>query len=364
MIEEGLMKFLCQKTELEDLGNEELLHSCPEFGQSIGKAFNSNNVISFTIELSGHLQEMDLYKASLLTNFIGFVCEEKGDTSAGEGLLRFFALACEKVYELFQNLEQSENQDEDGEYDEEEELEISQIYQKDSDQARAYCGFNVLCVSAMAFLTRDAGLRKMLADLELEEQLRYLTEETPESPYLKSITYVNSMLITCSNQKLLVLQPSRQQGFYATVNDLNNCFHLLFLLEEQIVEKFGAKYGVEKFFADESLVRLAHGEYPQEAWEKSYSTRFMECNYTTADHAAFKNDDSMRMIWGEMPPDYIPAIDGYGVIVLLETTVSRGFDAPFLFVPHIALKPYVRIERELTAKEYAAWMEKLQAKYN
>ena len=96
MIEEGLMNFLCQKTELEELGNEELLHVCPEFGESIGKAFNSNNVISFTAELSEHLHEMDLYKASLLTNFIGFVCEEKGDTSAGEGLIHFFALACEK----------------------------------------------------------------------------------------------------------------------------------------------------------------------------------------------------------------------------------------------------------------------------
>lgn len=61
------MNFLCQKTELEELGNEELLQVCPEFGESIGKAFNSNNVISFTTELGEHLQEMDLYKASLLT---------------------------------------------------------------------------------------------------------------------------------------------------------------------------------------------------------------------------------------------------------------------------------------------------------
>ena len=160
---------------MEELGNEKLLQVCPEFGESIGKAFNSNNVISFTTELGEHLQEMDLYKASLLTNFIGFVCEKEGDTSAGEKLIHFFALACEKVYELFQNLEQSENQDEDGEYDEEKELEISQIYQKNPDQARACCGFNILCISAMAFLTRDAGLRKLLADLELGEQLRYLT---------------------------------------------------------------------------------------------------------------------------------------------------------------------------------------------
>lgn len=71
------MKFLCQKTELEELGNEELLQICPEFGKSIGKAFNSNNVISFTVELGEHLQEMDLYKASLLTNFLGFVCEKR-----------------------------------------------------------------------------------------------------------------------------------------------------------------------------------------------------------------------------------------------------------------------------------------------
>ena len=69
--------------------------------------------------------------------------------------------------------------------------------------------------------------------------------------------------------KLLVLQPGRRQGFYATANDLNNCFHLLFLLEEEIAQKCGEKYGAN-FQAEDPVIRLAHGEYPEEVWVYSY----------------------------------------------------------------------------------------------
>ncbi|MDE7325847.1 MAG: hypothetical protein K2N63_06180 [Lachnospiraceae bacterium] len=351
MVEEKLQEFLCQETAVEELGNESLLHGCPEFGQMIGKAINDGNLVPFSVELSGHLEEMDLYKASLLSNFIGFVCEKEGDTSAGEGVVRLFAAACTKVYDLFRSTEV------EGECQLPPDL--PELYAKNREWAKAYYGFNVLCVSTMAFLTRDPELRRFLAQFALDDQIDFLVEETPESPYLKSIFYVGSMLKTCSNLKLLVLQPGRQQGFYATANDINNCFHLLFLMEEQIVKNCCEKYGAKNFLATDSMVRLAHGEYPDDVWKESYTTCFMECNYTSADHASFKNDDAMALIWGEMSPQEIPVVDGRAVIVLLDDGPSRSFSASFLMVQHEALNPYVRIEEELSEEEYKIWMEKI-----
>ncbi len=352
MVNKVLMDFLCRETEWEELGNEKLLHQLPEFGQEVGAAINEGRLIEFTGELSSLLEKMDLYKASLLSTFIGFACEKEEDTSAGEGIVKLFSRSCKQVYEMFQSL------GEDGECGLPEDM--SEIYRINGDWARAYFGFNILCVSVMAFLTRDVSLRKIMEEPEIAEQVEYLTEETPESPYLKSVYYVDLMRNTCGKRKLLVLYPAKKSGFLAEANDMNNCFHLLFLLEEQIHQKLGEKYGMHEFRAAKSLIRLAYGEYPDDCWNNSYSMQFMECNYGAAGHNTYEQDDAMRLIWGEMPPEAIPEIDGRGVIILFETGINRSFSANFLAVPHPALKPSVEIERELTEAEYDAWVRKIE----
>lgn len=346
-----LMDFLCEETEFGDLGNEKILLDFPAFGEAVGKSINSGNLIKFTVELSDKLDKMDLYKASLLSNFIGFGCEKEEDTSAGKGIIELFVKACTNLYNMFKSIETE---------DEYEELPgFEEIYNKNKDWARAYFGFNILCVTAMAFLTRDTGLRKLLADKDIGEEITYLTEEAPESPYLKSIYYVDCMQRTCSNLKLLVLYPGRKQGFIAKANDLNNCFHLIFLLEKQIAENFGEKYGMSSFDADEPVIELAYGSYPDDCWGKSYVTHFTECNYNVMPATVCGQDELMNLVWGEMPPDCIPVVDGYPVIVLLDGGPARSFDVNFLAVPHNALKPYVVAERELDSEEYKQWEEKI-----
>lgn len=349
MINQTLLDFLYEETPWEDLGNEKLLHELPEFGESVGKAINSGTLLTFTTELSGLLEKMDLYKASLLSNLIGFACEKEQDTSAGRGVIALFARSCKKVYELFASLE------------EEEELPGQQeIFEQNPDQARAYVGFNTLCISTMAFLTRDVSLRRYLIEFNIENEITYLSEETDDSPYLRSIHYVNQMLAMCSDYPLLVLNPLQKTGFLATANDVSNCFHLLFLLEEQIYQTFGQRYGMPEFQASDSQARLAHGEYPQDCWDQSYTTHFTEYNYGTVFEETFSNRMAGYLIWGEMPPAAIPQIDGHGVIVLFDNGPSRSFSAQFLAVPHEALNPYVKIERELTAEEYQGWIQKIQ----
>lgn len=352
-MDKELKDFLCEETVFGDLGNEGILHEFPAFRKNVGESINNGNIIDFSKELSSCLDEMDLYKASLLSNFIGFACEEKENTSAGQGVIELFVKSCTSLYNMFNSLE------EDGEL--EELPDFQEVYNKNPDWARAYYGFNILSVSAMAFLTRDTGLRKLLADKGIEEEITYLVEETPESPYLKSVYYVSCMLKTCSGLKLLVLHPDRQKGFLATANDMNNCFHLIFLLEEQMAGEFGESYGMYGFNADSSLIELAHGAYPDDCWDKSYNTYFMECNYSVAGSKKVKPEDAiMSLVWGEMPPDAIPAIDGYAIIVLMETKINRSFDARFLASPHNALKPSVKIERELDSAEYSRWKSRIE----
>ena len=352
-MDKELKDFLCKETVFGDLGNENILHEFPAFGRNIGEAINSGNIINFSKELSSSLDEMDLYKASLISNFIGFACEKEEDTSAGQGVIELLAKSCINLYNMFNSLE------EDGEY--EEMPDFQEIYNKNPDWARAYYGFNILCVSAMAFLTRDTGLRKLLEDKGIEEEITYLVEETPESPYLKSIYYVSCILKTCSGLKLLVLHTGRKKGFFATASDLNNCFHLLYLLEEQIAEKFGESYGMSGFDAASPLIELAHGAYPDDCWDKHYNTHFMECNYSVAGSKEVDPQDAiMSLVWGEMPPDAIPAIDGYAIIILMDTEIHRGFDAGFLATPHSALKPCVHIEKELDSQEYNEWKSKIE----
>lgn len=352
MLNKTLMDFLYEETGLEDLGNEKLLHEFPEFGEEVGMAINNGILTEFTKELSERLKDMDLYKASLLSNLIGFACEREGNTSAGQGIIELFAHSCTTVAKMFQEMEAS---GQDWITDDKKEL-----YCRNKDWARAYYGFHVLCISSMAFLARDASLRELLSELGISDSIHYLSEEAPDSPYLNSIHYINDIQNTCSDLKLLVLYPEKKKGFLAAANDLNNCFHLLFLLEEQIYRTLRQEYGMNAFHADDSLISLAHGNYPDDCWDKSYHTYFMECNYQAALHDQFENSDAMSLIWGEMPPALIPEIDGYKVIVLLGSGINRSCSAQFLAVPHNALTPYVEIERELSATEYNTWLEKIR----
>ena len=354
MVNQEFMKILQIETQVSDLGKENLLDTFPEFGKEIGHAINTGEVIAFSQELGEQLLSMDIYKASLLTNFIGFVCEKTEDTKAGQNVLVFFVHVCNLVYDLFQYIEENEQEIllEDKE----------KLYALNAEWAKAYFGFNIVCVAVMAFLTRNVALRIALLKMDIGNKTQYLAEEAPESPYLRSIRYVDAMPLTCSQLNLLVLNPEQKKGFLATANDLKNCFHLLFLLEEQIYQNLRKDYGMTAFNADPALVRLAHGEYPKDCWGKSYSTYFMELNYSSVFTAKedLGKENMYPLIWGEMSPNYIPVVDNYAVIVLWKKGISRSFSGEFMAVDHPVLNPYVKIEKELSEEEYNTWLQKIK----
>lgn len=85
------------------------------------------------------------------------------------------------------------------------------------------------------------------------------------------------------------------------------------------------------------------------------SENLLECNYHQ-----IGNENGANMIWGEMPPECIPSIDGYRIISLYRKGISRSFGVGFLTVGHSALTPYVKIIKELSDDEYNQWEAKIK----
>ncbi|MDE7212693.1 MAG: hypothetical protein K2O03_14785 [Lachnospiraceae bacterium] len=351
-----LMEFLCEETDWEAVNNEELLHELPEFDAEVDAAVNEGRIVAFAKELSEHLGEMDIYKASLVSGFIGSVCEQEEDTSAGEDILKFFAGCCVRLCEMFQSSRVAEGYPQLGD----ERL----LFDRNKNWVRSYYGFDILCNAVMSFLSRDAALRKRLLTIGILGEIKYLCDETAPSPYLGTISHIRVMQNTCGVRKLVVLWPEKKKGFYATANDLSNCSHLLFLLEEQMHKTFGEEYDMAEFCASDFMVRLSHGEYLDERWDDYYEPHFMECDYVTARHDVMEKDDIMSLIWGEAPPDDIRGVDDRGIIVLWRDGINRSFSPQNLVVFHEALRPFVEIERELTDEEYAEWIQKIREKIN
>ena len=364
MLSKELMTYFNEETKFEDLGNEQLIIQNEVYGRAIGAAINQDKMIEFSCELSRNLLEMDVYKASVVANFIGFACEKNEDTSAGKGVVDLLIKACGLVEEFFGYFA-----DEEGEVELPENLDFAKMYEENSQCVRAYYGFNNLCVAAMAFLARDNECREYLRSFEgIKDSLYFLAMEAPQTPYTKSVFYINRVFDTCGKLPLLVLDIERKQGFFAEAKDIDNCFHLLFLLEEEMCGKVANAYGMENWEFDEDLSALAHGEYPQ-CGDKSYTTCFTELNYGEyiwKKQNAGKEDVNPNewlnfLIWGEMSPLNIQDLDGYAVIMIERNGPSRSFSPGFLCVGHTALQPYVKIERALSEQEYEEWVSKLDS---
>lgn len=353
MLKEELLEYLISETAFEELGDEKGIIRNEVFGEEIGRAINGGDeaLLEFSCELSEKLLDMDVYKASVVTNFIGFVCEKTQNTKAAKGVIDFLAKSSGLVKEFFGYLknEQDEIIDED-------EWNTSEIYNKNKDAVCAYYGFNILCVSAMAFLSRDNSYRNYLKTLNVRENILYLAEEATYTDYTKSVYYINRMYDTCGIIPLIVLDEERKQGVVAQANDINNCFHLIFLLEEALYKGYGEKYNMENYVYSEVLSSIAGGEYP-ECNEQSVHIFFNE-NFHTGKKDKEKNQNMYSILWGEMPPICIPIIDGYGIIKLKNKGPHRCFSPDFLYSDHTALSPYVKILRELSKEEYEEWYEK------
>lgn len=244
-----LKDYLKTKTDVSELGNESLIISNKIYGREIGNAINEDRLLEFSLELSDYLPEMDIYKACVVSNFIGFACEKLNDTSAGKCVIEYFAGILSHVKRFC-----SYFQNPDGEIEFPQQIDTMELYKKDVKATQAYFGFHTLCVAVMAFLSRDYKCRQFLRQLNIEEAISFLVDEVPTTEQTKTIFYINRVKDSCGSLPLLILDMEKRQGMYAEANDLNNCFHLLFLLEEMISHHFKDEYRMEHYTVDEVLL--------------------------------------------------------------------------------------------------------------
>lgn len=346
MLSQSLISFLKADSTFEDFDNISKIISNPIFKEDMSNAFKENNALLFARELSEILDSIDIYKACAISNFIGFICGKTDDTSNGKYILLLLNNVLKLVEEFLKNLTVND-------------LDIDKLYITNKEQIQALFGCESLCISAMEFLSRDFQCRQILRSFDIKDTLEYLTSDAPDTKYLKSVYYINRIHNTCGKLPLLILDVENKQGFTAEANDLENCFHLIFLLENAIYKNLCDKYSMSSCAFDENLLALANGQYPN-CWDKSYTTFFMECSYNEL--SPEKSEKLPNIIWGEMPPEYIPEIDGYHIILLYKSTFARSFDAGFLSVGHTALKPYFTIKREISKDEYIQWENIIKSK--
>lgn len=89
MSKKALWDFLYESTDLDALGNIKAVIQHPAFKNEINEALQNGNELAFSKELGEKLGIMDIYKACVVTNFIGFVCERIENTEAGKMLCCF-----------------------------------------------------------------------------------------------------------------------------------------------------------------------------------------------------------------------------------------------------------------------------------
>lgn len=345
-----LMGFLCGETTWEDMGDEKLLYRFPKFVDMLEEAIRDDKMLEISLEFAEALEEIDLYKAGLLSIFVRYGAEEKKDMSAGPKVMELFSRSCGYICEMLKS------QGEDGRLPDD----MCHIFKENKDWVRAFYSFRLVCAAAMAFLTRDVSLREMIRKEELFDQITYLFDYARSDTHLKLVISIAYMTGVCGKENLLVLLPEKEAGFFATANDLNNCYQLFLLLEEKIHEKFGGKYGMEDFTADDALVRLAHGGHPAGCMELSYSTYFWQCTCHALRHKEVEDEDKMQIVLGEESPMRIPEVDGYKVVVLFDIGFGREIGVEYLTVLHKAIQPAVEIGRELTKEEYDEWIGKMR----
>lgn len=335
----------CNESEVLDLKR---IYGNQEFQNLYKYIVENSEAIEETLKILGSsLMEIDLAKACATAHFCGSLIETSGICNMGNDLVDLF----EKVINLNSKLI--------SEYPEIEDADLSTLAKQFPDEIKSYNGAELLTLAVMAAITRNAESRYYLRSKNLYQKMETL------NPYIKSLIYVTFVHDACYDFKVLVLSPKTKKGFWMKAYDIHNCFYLITLLEAELYRKgWLNEYGVKNYTFDEDIYNVAIGKfYPQ----RLYTIR-THCSYYS--YLAIESENIgeitnklkvQSMIFGEMPPEYIPRVDGYPIIVMNEDGFSgnRSWDSNFAFKCHDALSPSIEILDKLTENEVEEWIEKI-----
>lgn len=330
----------CGKDESLDIlkifGNDEF----QELYVYVKENSNNDNVLHTLKVLGISLNKMDISKACATAHYCGLLTEKSNILEAGNNLIDLFEKVVNLSIECLNRFEDIDDADWDN------------LLKNYPDEVKAYHGAEMLTLAVMAVITRSPERRYYLRNKKLYKKLELL------KPYIKSMVYVPIVHDACYDFKVLVLNPNTRKGFWMKVFDVHNCFYLITLLEMELYKKgWLTDYQIKDYIFSEEIYNTAIGAY------------YPKKSYTIDAHASYQsytaiNDKENKsaigyMIFGEMPPEYIPKHKGFPVIVIKEDPLKgrRSWDSHFIFKCHEALSPRIEILESLTEQEVEEWLQ-------
>ncbi|CUU48443.1 hypothetical protein [Clostridium beijerinckii] len=300
---------------------------------------NNDNVLHTLKVLGMSLNEMDISKACATAHYCGMLIEHSNILDISDNLVDLFEKVVNLSIECLNRFENIENAD------------WAELLKTYTDEVKAYHSAEILTIAVMAVITRSPESRYYLRKKKLYEKLELL------KPYIKSMVYVPIVHDACYDFKVLVLNPNTKKGFWMKVFDVHNCFYLMTLLEIELYKKgWLTDYEIKDYIFSQEIYDTAIGAY------------YPKKSYDIVGHASYQNYEAINdkennsairhMIFGEMPPEYIPKYKGFPVIIMKEDPLKgrRSWDSYFIFKCHQALSPRIEILESLTEPEVEEWL--------
>lgn len=307
--------------------------------------------------ISSRLPEMDLFHACLGMYLCGYMIERIGVLDSGLAIADYYTYIVESACELLEAA--AKKLDIALEDLKPEQLTtplLEELFLSVPNGVRAFFGCDPATLAVMDVITRESNSRKLMREKRCFEQLETLKRFVP------NVDYVTQVYQSCSALPLLVLSPKTERGFLAEVNDLSNCFHLLTFLEAELYQHgLTEAYQLKDYEFHEEIYQYATGEKMPVCGGK------IKAHQQYYSYQAVGKQGGMKellpyLIWGEMPPESIPDIEGTIVIIMDPDTMfaGRSWGTEFVFCCHEGLSPYFKMIRELSSEEYIQEMERIQ----
>jgi len=280
------------------------------------------------------LDRMDIYKGCCSAFFCGVMIGNTEPKEAAVWIARFFAKAlCHacRVLDITNDEYPSDDQ-------------LDQLFFSDPDAVRAFRGMPPLMLAVMDTLAKSARGRNALRREEIYQELERL------SPFFQNGSYILRIYPVCGPMEIVVLAPKSSKGMIVQIDNLGTNFHFMTLLERA----FCLEGQAEAFGLSDDI----HLPENQEIFQYSSGEQTASQNLSVTAHGVYTLYNG-QLLFGEMAPDSIPALNGKPVVLIYPEIFVRTWDLYFAVPFHPYLHPHVEIIKILSPEETADWISRL-----
>lgn len=220
---------------------------------------------------------------------------------------------------------------------EDEEVELPAL---DSEQQDIVENLPNLCRSLVSHLARDPKQRQRFSTEENRSRVSNLLD------YSSALHWVLE-LIERQSGEILLLNPTKIEGYVVRYTNVGNCFQLFSLIQHQLGDQIHAAYTPNEDIAEAARGDCETDNISDEAW-----WHYGDC------HSPEPN--IVASIWGEADVASIPECQGHKIILLWPKQIgSRKWDSSFFGVPLQMAPASVELIRKLSTQQTKNWLNDL-----